>query len=126
NDELLRPDFVARDGAAVAPRVGGGKDKHQFIAKNGAHLEAVGIFRRDGEGEIHFVVAQQFDGARSVAGFDAEFDGVVVLFQLANDFGQNVLAGGGGGGDAQAGAAPFAEAFDGLGGGIERAERGLN
>src|SRR6185437_13890480 len=42
------------------------------------------------------------------------------------DLRQNVLAGGGGGGDAQASLAPFAEAFDGFGGGIERAERALD
>ena len=37
-----------------------------------------------------------------------------------------MLAGGGGGGNAETGLAPLAEALDGFGGGIERAERALD
>src|SRR3569833_1328081 len=71
DDELLGADIIARDGSTVRPRVGSGENEHEFVAKDVAYFEAVGIFRRDGKSEVDFVSAQQFQRARGIAGFDA-------------------------------------------------------
>ena len=125
-DQRLQAQLVARERMAVGPGMRRGEDEHQLIAKDRADLEAQRVLWLHPQRHVHRVGPQQLQHLGNVAGPDLEFEPRVKLLQFVDHGGQEMLAGRGGGAEAQARQAPFAEAFERLRRRVQLGQRAIH
>lgn len=118
-DKVLFVELMAIDAAGARPGVEGAQEYSHVIGKEGVKGELFVAFGAEHDGEVGGAVAELARHFGGIADGDGQFVIGVTVAEFAQGFGDNVLAGGGGGADAERAQAGASGAFDGVAGFLE-------
>lgn len=121
-DEVLGVDFAAIDLAGAGPGVEGADEETEVIGKEFVEDEAFFTGGADENAEVDGSIDDLLGDGGGICDGDGEFEFGVAFAEFAERFGDEVLASGGGGADAEGSGAGPGGAFDGFVCGIERGE----